>query len=101
MVIKMNAFGNSLVTRESGRAAYDSIIGQMRNTGDVTEFDFSGIELITNSFADEVFGRMAFEYGIDTMRKRTTFSHIDRMWAIVVRSVIDSRSAQRDSAVTA
>ena len=28
-------------------------------------------------------------------------SHIDRMWAIVVRSVIDSRSAQRDSAVTA
>lgn len=95
MVIKMNDFGSSLVSRAAGRSAYERIAGKMASTDDVIVFDFEKVDSITNSFADEVFGRMAFEMGFDALKKRTTFDNIAPFWASVIRTVIDAREADR------
>ena len=93
MTIRMQEFGRSLVTRSAGRAAYEVISSQM--SSGVTVFDFEGVETITNSFADEVFGRMAYEMGMEELRRRTTFKNVSPFWAQVIRSAIDARAMQR------
>ncbi len=99
MVIKMNEFGTSLVTRVSGRAAYDKIIASTDNLAGKTTFDFEGVETITNSFADEVFGRIALERGLSEMKECTTFVNIRPFWARVVRNAINNRAAEFEAAV--
>lgn len=92
MHIDMKKFGRSLTTRAAGRAAYDVIISTPEWGTEVASFDFDGVESITNSFADEVFGRMASEHGMGWMRKHTTFCNISNFWAMVVRSAMDHRA---------
>lgn len=100
MVIAMNQFGTSLSTRVSGRAAYERIVEALASTG-VVVFDFDGVGSVTNSFADEVFGRLVSERGIDYLRSRTTFRNIPPFWASVVRGAMDAREAQRRSVLAA
>lgn len=97
MVISMKDFGASLGTRVAGRSAYDDI---MTKSGQLTEpvvFDFSGVTTITNSFADEVFGRMVSEIGMVEMRARTSFRGVDPFWARIIRSAMDRRESSRET----
>ena len=94
MVISMADFGQALITRVAGRMAYDQIFPKVISAAEVVTFDFSGVDSITNSFADEVFGRMALTMGMDAMRARTTFKNISPMWARVIRGAINARLAQ-------
>lgn len=96
MVIKMNEFGTSLCTRVSGRSAYDLIMDETGGLSVHTVFDFSGIEVVTNSFADEVFGRMAHDMGFKHLRSLTSFVNIDSFTARVVRRAIDARATEHD-----
>ena len=95
MVIEMKGFGRSLVTRAAGRAAYADIVGHVMSAEDVVVFDFTGVETITNSFADEVFGHLVYDLGLDELRERTAFRNISPFWAKVVRTAMDSRDSQR------
>lgn len=92
-MIKMNKFGSSLTTRASGRNAYQEISKIVETSENVVVFDFAGIEVISNSFADEVFGRLASDYGMEGLRKRTTFVNVAPFWARVIREAIDGRLA--------
>lgn len=94
MVIMMNEFGRCLTTREAGREAYTTIKDAMSSTSGKIAFDFSGVDMITNSFADEVFGRLVAEMGFDRFKSRSTFASISGLWAKVVRVAMDSRAAQ-------
>lgn len=95
--MKMNQFGSSLCTRISGRKAYSIINEILDSTTDVIVFDFDGIDLITNSFADETFGRIAAERGMDNLRSHTTFKNINRNSALLVRSVMERRIAHLEN----
>lgn len=91
MVISMADFGKALVTRAAGRLTYEEIAPAVANTMDVVTFDFAGVDSITNSFADEVFGRLVCDMGMDTLRNRTTFRNVQPFWARVIRSAMDAR----------
>ncbi|WP_198009262.1 STAS-like domain-containing protein [Atopobium sp. oral taxon 199] len=92
----MNTFGTSLVTRSAGRSAFSQISQAFDSSSqDVVTFDFEGVNTITSSFADEVFGRLAYELGFNELRRRTTFTHISTFWATIVRSAIDARSLEK------
>lgn len=95
VVIEMKEFGRSLVTRAAGRIAYKEISARMAAAQEVVVFDFSEVETITNSFADEVFGHMVYDMGMDELRRRTTFRNISPFWARVIRTAMDSRDSQR------
>lgn len=97
MVFSMSDFGTSLCTRSSGRRVYDVVSASMKPGETVVVFDFSGVATVTNSFADEVFGRLAFEHGMDFLRKNTKFANIDRFSAMVVRDAMENRNARRET----
>lgn len=96
MIIKMRDFGTSLCTRMSGRQAYEAIMSTTNSLSSTTVFDFEGVCLVTNSFADEVFGRLAFELGFDTLKAKTTFINVDGFTAKIIRESIDFRSGTRE-----
>lgn len=97
LIIAMRKFGSALVTRKAGRDAYAAIAPNIRD-GNVV-FDFDGVDTVTNSFSDEVFGRLAFEFGMDELRARTRFVNVSPFWAKVIRITMDTRAAQRPTLV--
>ena len=92
MVIKMNQFGTSLTTRVAGEKAYNLIKNIIDSTDEIIVFDFDGVNLVTNSFADQVFGVLTIELGLDVLKSSTTFKNVKPIWAKVIRRAIDFRS---------
>lgn len=94
MTIMMNEFGRSLTTRMAGRAAYDRIAPALLSSTETVTFDFSGVSTVTNSFADEVFGRLVAELGFEAFKSKSAFRNVGSLWAKVIRSAMDSRALQ-------
>lgn len=89
--IEIRKFGRTLTTREAGRKAHD-LIRPVVEAEHVT-FDFAGVELVTNSWADETFARMAADMGLDAFKARTHFANVRPTFARVIRAAIDSRAS--------
>lgn len=55
MVIKLNKFGTTLVSRPSGKEAYLAFQPTLRECkqDEAVEVDFQGVEVLTPSWADE------------------------------------------------
>lgn len=87
----MKDLGTTLCTRQSGRQAYVDVKAAL-DKGDTVVFDFAGVDSVTNSFADELFGRLAFEFGMDNLRMVTSFTNINQSSARFIRSVMDRRT---------
>lgn len=95
MQIRMSDFGSSLCTRSSGRLVYSLIIDSLNDSkSNRIVFDFSGVDSVTNSFADEVFGRLVCELGMDTLKSRTTFVNVKVFPAKVIRMAMNNRDAK-------
>jgi anti-sigma regulatory factor (Ser/Thr protein kinase) len=78
-------------SREFGRRArlkIDNILVDKRAT---IAFDFTGIPLISSSFADEVFGKLFVEMGALDFMRRCSFQSVDP----TVKRLIDKAIAQR------
>ena len=99
MIVDMSKFGTALTTRASGRAAYSFVNSATSGFSVPVVFDFSGVDAVSNSFADEIFGRMAFEMGMEKTRAVTSFSGVKPFAARVIRRSMDARSTQRTSAL--
>lgn len=98
MKIVMKKYGKALATRSSGRTAYKDIMRDSNNLAEDVIFDFEDVNVVTNSFADEVFGRIAYEVGLTRMREVTTFRNVSPTWAVVIRHAIDVRELDRTEA---
>lgn len=84
---EVEGFGN----REYGRRArlkIDNVLVDKRNA---VTFDFSGVPLISSSFADEVFGKLIVELGVMEFMRRCSFQSVDP----TVQRLIDKAIAQR------
>ena len=55
MIIKLNKFGTTLVSRPAGKEAYLAFAPTLRECKDneAIEVDFDGVEVLTPSWADE------------------------------------------------
>ena len=91
MIMHLKEFGSVLCTRQSGRLANNAAMASLAQ-GDHVEFDFDGVESVTNSFADELFGRLALELGMDKLKSAMSFSHVNRSSARFILSVMERRS---------
>lgn len=95
MLIRMSEFGSSLCTRSSGRKVYDLISMQIKKNDCQIVFDFDDVTSVTNSFADEVFGRLVFDIGLDALKEKTSFINIKVFPARVIRIAIDNRDSKK------
>ena len=65
MFTQDNDFGGS---RENGERVREEIIEKLKEKNGIT-LDFTGISLITQSFADEIIGILTRMYGIEFIKK--------------------------------
>lgn len=92
MNVEMKKFGTVLSTRQSGRVAFDEVAPMVR-AGKKIVFDFCGVDSVTNSFADELFGRLVMEFGFSALRASTSFIGIDSFSALSIRTAMERRAA--------
>lgn len=84
---ELTAFGS----RQAGILARTKIENLMDRYQTPVEFDFSGIRLVSSSFADEVFGKLFAALGPVRFGQLCRFIHIDS----TVQALIDRAIAQR------
>lgn len=88
MTIKFNDFGKSLGTREMGSKIRDKITNCI-NRGENVVFDFTGVEILSHSYADEVFGKLLKEFGIKKIKETTNFQNANEYVTKIIVSVIN------------
>ena len=89
--MSMNNYGTTLCTRQSGRIAYEAVMDAFDH-GETVVFDFSGVDSVTNSFADELFGRLALQLGMEKLKQLTSFVNVNATSARFIRSVMERRA---------
>jgi hypothetical protein len=55
--------------------------------------DMSGVGVMSSSFSDEVFGKLASEWGLDEYRRRVTVINATRINALLIGRAIEQRLA--------
>lgn len=88
MTIRFNNFGKSLGTREMGNEIRNEIINCINN-GENIVFDFEGVEILSHSYADEVFGKLLKQFGIKKFKETTNFKHANDYVTKIIVSVIN------------
>lgn len=65
MIIKLNKFGTTLVSRPAGKEAYLAFAPTLRECkeNEAIEVDFEGVEVLTPSWADEFLTPLFSFYG--------------------------------------
>lgn len=86
-------FGSSLGTRFLGLNIRNKILQDL-NAGNRVVFDFEGVELISNSFADECFGKLLLNFDLNFIKANTTFRNLNKDIVRVVKYAIMERETQ-------
>lgn len=78
---ELQSFGS----REAGKAGRIKLVNLMQNKSQSVMCDFDGVNLISSSFADEVFGRLFVDLGPLAFSRLCQFKNVDA----TVRALID------------
>ncbi|WP_448780481.1 STAS-like domain-containing protein [Bacteroides congonensis] len=62
----------NLGTRQLGEKVRSQLLNLIRENDKVV-LDFSGVSVVSNSFADECLAKMLFTMSLDELKQRTTF----------------------------
>ena len=89
--------GNLLGTRLLGKKIREEILQEIEFNNKVV-FDFEGVEIISNSFADECFGKLLLTHDLNTIKLFTTFTNVNKTIVGVVKYAIKQREAQIEAA---
>ncbi len=84
-------------TRHEGSDVRSQIEKVLAKTDDMVAIDFSGVAVMTPSFADECFGKLAQELGIDEFKKRIRLRGADETIRVLMNFVLSERLSTRDS----
>ena len=88
--INVKSFFNGvdmLSTRESGAILRDEIRKHIENNIPVI-LDFEGINMITQSFADEIVGIFIREYGVNFAKSRIKIKNANELVKTIIKFVI-------------
>ena len=90
MVVELRKYGNSLGTRSLGAKIREDIEKNILNDEE-TIFDFTDMEIISNSFADECFAKLLLTYDFSTVKKYTTFINTNSSIKKIILGAINAR----------
>ncbi|MBI4741331.1 MAG: DUF4325 domain-containing protein [Betaproteobacteria bacterium] len=85
------SFGNR-ITAARIRTKIENLLSS--EPGSVLEIDFSGVDLIASSFADEIFGKLAIKMGVIRFSRRLRFLNLNNFCHSVTDDVVQARMAQ-------
>lgn len=69
---KFAQFGENFGTRDMGAKIRQQLLPLIKGSERVI-LDFTGVNVVTNSFADECIAKLLLEMPLDELKKRTTF----------------------------
>ena len=91
--IKFIDFGEVLATRKLGRKIREEIIISSISNAQTIVFDFSKVNLITHSFADECFGKILYSMDLIQLKKKTHFINYNKKIKIQIINSINQNIA--------
>ncbi len=90
MIIRFGERGKSIGTREDGRKFRAQIIDGVKEY-ELVELDFGGVDMISNSFADECIGKLVEDLGLENLKRLTTFKNTSKTVAMILQKAIKDR----------
>ena len=93
-VLKLINYGDSLGTRSLG-ARIRTDLKQLLDSGEKVVLDFSGVDIVTNSFADECIAKLLLEMSLDELKSKTTFIGFDAVTEKCILTAIKRRLMQQ------
>ncbi len=75
----------------STRRAAASLREELVSSSEPVVIDFSGVELISHSFADELFGKLAEKFGLSVFRDRFHLAKLNDNDRMMLRTVVSDR----------
>lgn len=76
VVFKFKEIGNNLGTRILGVKVREQLLSLIQNNEKVI-LDFEGVNVVSNSFADECLAKLLLSMSFDELKRRTTFVSIN------------------------
>ncbi len=71
-IFKFNQFGQNLGTRLLGEEAREKLMPFLQGDEKVV-LDFEGVDVVSNSFADECLAKLLLNMSLDELKQKTTF----------------------------
>jgi hypothetical protein len=90
MRIEFLHIGRQLSTRVAGAAVRKQIVQGIKMNETVV-FDFSGVEIVSNSFADECFAKLMVEFDLPKLKEHTTFQNASPFIKAVIANSFKER----------
>lgn len=72
ITFKFNQFGENLGTRMLGADVRERLLPLIEG-GEKVVLDFEGVDVVSNSFADECLAKLLLTISLDELKQRTTF----------------------------
>ena len=69
---KFIEYGTDFGTRDMGQKLRHKLLALI-NAGDKVVLDFTGVNVVSNSFADECIAKLLLEMPLDELKRHTTF----------------------------
>lgn len=85
-------FGVDLGTRQMGQAAHAKLLPLVQGEDKVV-LDFSGVDVVTNSFADECIAKLLLQMPLEELKKRTTFKGLNPMASKSILGALQRRQS--------
>jgi len=90
MHILFSTIGKQLSTRKDGAVVREKIArGIEKNQWIVLDFD--GVEVVSNSFADECFAKLMLDFDLPTVKAHTTFKNASPFIKAVIANAFKER----------
>ena len=90
MKVEFNELGSSFGNRNEAEKIRN-LIEERIHVEKVIIFDFNGVELVTSSFADECFGKLIQNFGLNFIKSKTKFINTNKKVDFVIKSSINKR----------
>lgn len=90
MRIEFSQIGKQLSTRVAG-ASVRKIIIQSLEKNEKVIFDFSNVEIVSNSFADECFAKLVLNFDLPMLKEHTTFQNASPFIKAVIANSFKER----------
>ena len=72
VTFRFNEFGQNLGTRQLGAVAREKLLPLLQGNERVI-LDFTGVDVVSNSFADECIAKLLLTMSLSELKARTTF----------------------------
>ena len=93
--IKLNEFGTTLGSRDLGEKVREYILKQLDEHDEIISLSFEQITMISSSFADECFGKLIINTGVEKFKKSFKVTQLnDKYLKLVINRSVNQRIRQ-------